>query len=348
MHIYLTRLQLFTGKVYPDRSFSVGRTPTPKKLSKDTEYDKNYEDQFDSYVDVEVRGKKRIIRSDKWFSGIDSYDRFIKSPELSQNPKRYGSKGITRFGRRIVKNSAILLERKYGIKRLGFVTCTLPNYSRRVLHCLSSRWGEITRRFFQKLKRLQEKLKVPTDMIATTEIQEKRYRKTGCIVPHIHFIYVCKTRSHERKFVVLASIFRRYWQESVEQVIQMFDGGVTEKLSFKASVDCQVIKKSAAAYLGKYMSKGGEIIAEIEEEGLSCFLPKQWWSASSVTKKMYKESIITLDTHTCSFLMYNLGDCLADGWLTWCNYVDVEINGEIRIMGCVGVFSEEHYYLLQD
>lgn len=343
----MPRIQQFAGKVYPDRSFSIGRIPIPKKLSNDTEYDKNYEAQFDSYIDVYCEKHRRIIRSDKWWTGLSDYDRFIKSSESSQKNVRYGKKGITRFGRRMVKNGAVLLERKHKISRLGFVTVTLPSYSRRIMHILSRDWHEVTRRFFQKIKRFQEKLGRPTEMVSCTEIQPKRFKEHGIVAPHLHFIYVCKEKAHSKKYTITAKLFRIYWKQSVEQVIALHDGEVTEKKDFNASIDCQVIKKSAASYLGKYMSKGGEILADIEEKGLSCFLPKQWWTATTGMKKIIKDAIITLDNETCKALMYQLGDFLADGILTWCNYVDVTINDEDRIMGCVGVFSEEHYYLLQ-
>ena len=338
----------FKGKVYPDYSFSIGKVPNLKKLQKDREYDVDYSKQYDEYTEVVERGRKRYVVHDKWFSRFDDYGRFIKSSELSQKNKRYGKHGITRLGRRMVKNGAVLLERKYKISRLGFATATLPNYSRRILHILSRDWHEVTRRFFQKVKRFQEKMGCPTEMVSCTEIQPKRFRKTGVVAPHIHYIYICKTKSHSKKFTIIASLFRRYWKESVEQVIALHDGYVSEKADFNASIDCQIIKKSAAAYLGKYMSKGGEILEEIDEKGLTAFLPKQWWTATAGMKKMVKNAIITLDNETCKAIMYQLGDFLADGILTWCNYVDIMINGEERIVGCVGTFSEEHYYLLRE
>jgi hypothetical protein len=167
------------------------------------------------------------------------------------------------------------------------------------------------------------------------------------MAPHLHFIYVCKTRAHEKKFNILAGTLRRYWKESMTQVIEKFAGDVDKTVDFNSSIDATVIKKSAASYLGKYMSKGGKIIKELQEKGLTEHLPSQWWTASTLMKKMFKESIIRLDGSTCNFIFYNLGDCLADGWLTWCSFVEIPVNNEYRIVGCVGVFSEEHYYLLQ-
>lgn len=341
-------VQQFTGKVYPDYSFSVGKLPTEKKRQAERDYDREFEQQFDEFSEIRSNGVERYVHREKFFTGYDSSNRFIKCSQSSQNFKPYGRKGLTRLGKKTVKNCAVLLERKYGIKRIGFITATLPNYSRRILHILSRMWQEVIRRFFQMIRRFQLRTGVSTHLVCCTEIQPKRYKKTGCIAPHVHFLYVCRTRAHSKKFTILAGMFRRFWQQAIEQVIALVDGEVSEKPAFKASIDAQVVKRSASGYLAKYMSKGGSILETIHEDGMEAFLPKQWWTASNDMKQMLKEAIIHLDNATCNFLFYNLGDCLADGWLTWCNYVDVEINGENRIVGCVGTFSQEYYNLLEE
>lgn len=344
----MTSLQQFSGKIYPDYSFSIGKVPRQRKRAEDSQYDKDYENQYDSFGELVQVGGKRVLKSERFFKGYSASSRFIKSSKLSQTRKPYGRHGITANGKKIVKNCAVLLERKYTIKRIGFVTATIPAYSRRIIHIIARSWSEILRRFFQKIKRLQEKLKVPTHRICCTEIQPKRFRKYGCVAPHIHFLYVCKTHTTSKKFIILANMFRRFWQESIEQVIIKVDGKLTENVSFKSSIDCQVVNKSAAAYLGKYLSKGGEILQEIHEKGMEAFLPKQWWTASNSMKKWLQKEIIVLDQATCKSFFYQLGDWLSDGVFTWCNYITIEYQDRELIVGCVGKISEEHYYLLRE
>ena len=134
----------------------------------------------------------------------------------------------------------------------------------------------------------------------------------------------------------------------MEQVIVKFGGTIDSDVNFNCSINAQVIRKSASSYIAKYMSKGGEIIGEIKEKGLEASLPSQWWTASKIMKKMFQESIIRLDNETAKAIFFGLGDCLAEGWLTWCNYVTITIKDRDVNIGCVGVFSEEHYYLLQN
>lgn len=379
----------FTGKVYPDKSFSIGIVPRKKKKIADKSYDREYTQQFDSFTEIHKSYKGLEFEKVEWLDGrvkpntneisteyevyrrsvvdcptgrlyqtclmsdinipfldnwIELDARFNKSSESSQSSKNYGLNGITRFGRRMVKNGAVLLEKKYGIGRLGFITATIPTFDQVTIGVIASNWSEVTRRFFQKLKRHLERLNLPLEIVCCTEIQEKRFRRDGVVAPHLHFIYVCKQQTHEKKFNILACLLRRYWRDSVMQVVKKECGLPNQHVSFSASIDAQVIRKSAAAYLGKYISKGGEILQELIEKGFEEHFPKQWWTASKVMKAMIKDSIIRLDSDCCNFMFYNLGNCIADGWLSWCNFVDVETKpGEYMTVGCVGVFSEEYY-----
>lgn len=319
----MTNLSQFTGKVYPDRSFSIGRIPREKKKTAEKVYDRDYTQQFDSVTKINKSYRGVEIEHIEWLDGVAHSRKFNKSPKLSQKRGKYGGNGITGFGRRVVKNGAILLERKYGVGRLGFVTATIPNFDSETIRMVSTNWALVVKRFFQKIKRHLEKKVQPLEIVCCSEIQEKRFRKYGDVAPHLHFIYVCKTRAHEKKFSIIAHTLRRYWRESMSQVIELKGGKVNTQVSFNSSINAQVIKKSAANYLGKYMSKGGKIIEELQEKGLADHLPSQWWTASKLMKKMFRESIIKLDNNACNFIFYNLGDCLADGWLDWCSFVEI-------------------------
>lgn len=338
----------FTGKVYPDRSFSIGRIPREKKKTAERAYDRDYTQQFDSYCELHKTYRGLEINEISWLDGrIRDRAGFNKSPKSSQRSKKYGLKGLTPYGRRVVKNSAILLEKKYGISKLAFVTCTIPSYDSETIKIISKHWNEVVRRFFQKMKRNLEKRGLPLEIICCTEIQPKRFKKYGDICPHLHFVYVSRQNLGQRISNVTIAILTRYWKQSMTQVVEKFGTKEALEVSFKSAVDAKPIRKSVAAYLSKYMSKGGKTLEKLQEKGLTDHLPGQWWTASNLMKKMFRESIIRLDNNTCNFIFYNLGDCLADGWLTWCNMVEIEINNEYRTVGCVGVFSEEHYYYLR-
>lgn len=335
-----------SGKVYPDRSFSIGIVPRPKKARDERDYDRQYSEQFDSYSIAEYNYLGYEVKTESWLDGRVKLNRFIKCPELSRPTKRYGQKGISANGKRTVKNCAVIMEKEYGIRRLGFVTATLPNLSKEQMYCVTSNWRELVRLFFQRVRRRLLKLGLPDDIIAVTEIQEKRYRKYRQVAPHIHFLYVFKKRSHESGYAISANEFRLWWCEAINNVLRANKLPLVLYEQCLASVDCQVVKKSASGYLAKYMSKGGEIVKDIVEEGRGDELPKQWWSSTKALKKRYKSAIITLDSAFCSFVFYNLGDCLADNWFSWVSYVDILIGEEYRTMGCMGTLTEECYKAL--
>ena len=230
------------GKIYPDNWFSVGFTPKKKKRSEDSEYDKDYEYQYDSYTTIETTYCSCEIKEHKFFDGeLRNPDRFISSPQSSQTRKRYGTKGISANGKRTVKAASALLQQMYGRRRLGFVTLTLPNYSKQQISYLSSNWGRIVRVYFQRLKRLVESRGLPFLYVCTTEIQEKRYKKTSVIAPHLHYCYVARGVKHASDFYVSASEIRELWGSVISYYVAKSKYTCNKEISFNASVDCQVV-----------------------------------------------------------------------------------------------------------
>lgn len=348
--VHLPQLKMiinqFSGKIYPDKSFTIGAILKKAPTERDRKFAKFHEEPYDQvYEAIEDKSYPEGIKV--VFQKINEVDvRLAKSRESSQPKKIYGQKGISANGKRTVKNSALLMEQEYGIKRLGFVTCTLPGYSKAEISYIASNWYQIQRRFFQKVRRLQERLKQPVDMISCTEIQERRYKKYGVVAPHLHFIYVCRTRAHSRKFTILAETFRRFWRESVTQVLHKEFPQASTNISYKASIDCQVITKSVYRYLSKYLSKGGRIISDIHENNDQNKLPRQWWTASKEMKAKFKKSIIRLEQSVCAGIFDDVQTWYEQGLITWFKYIIVDIHGRDITIGCVGIFSDEYYQLL--
>jgi len=175
------------SKLYPDNYLSIGFAKKQGKIRKrEKEYNKDYENQFDSYIETNIsyRGTtRRNVRFRR--TGIDYSPLLDISPESSQTPRRYGKSGITTKGRRTIRASASLLQRTYGKGRLGFATLTIPNFPAPKVRYLAERWNDIVRVFYQKFKRIIEKKKAPHLIIGCTEIQPRRYEERGEICPHL-------------------------------------------------------------------------------------------------------------------------------------------------------------------
>lgn len=341
------------GKIYSDKSFSIGLKPREKKKQLDKQYDKAYSEQFDSYSEVKSLGFGQCERvTHKFQIPLQAENRFIKSQESSQKSqkkaKRYGGKGITQYGRKSVTNIALLLQKKYGRKRIGFGTATLPDIPKEMLTVIHENWGNVVRRFFQSIKRFLKKAAREFVYCGVTEVQEKRYKKTGVFALHLHWVYLSKGNSKD--FWISANELRRLWRKTLIDIFKLNDIRLNLSIDdFKASIDCQVVKKSCSAYLGKYLSKGAKVIENLDES-VRNQLPGQWWFACMQSKKMFKESIIRMDTKLCESIFYGLEHYLHEGTIVFAKFIKIEIKeklGQYYTVGVVGRFSASAYDLLK-
>jgi hypothetical protein len=377
----------FSGKGYPDKSFTLGVVPREKKKAVDAQYERDLaqqepHNQLDTidwlcgsasiggkFCSLEENPNKRtdvFQRSDGYDSISDilqgvtkenlylyaqHYNEdvdleaplFIRSPKSSQAKRgSYGSHGITGFGRRVVKNACILLEQKYGRERLGFVTCTLPSLPEEIHREINRHWGEITRRFYQKLKRKAESRNREFIYVGVTEIQEKRFEKHGIPCPHLHFVYLCRD-SPRGEYLLKTYDYWFAWNHTIYQVLKLHAPhfSLAGKLA-TGSCHGKYVQKSAAGYLGKYISKGTSVLEAMREAGWLEF-PKQWWSACMRCKKMFKDSIASMQSKRCQDIFFNLEKYLYCGDIVQVSFVYIEYGGVEYCAGLSGTFSDSMY-----
>jgi hypothetical protein len=340
-------LTQFAGTVYPDNSFSLGAVPRERKAKIDTHYDRQYASQLDSYsTRVSKYGINYYINIPFWRSPKMIPPLFIVTPKSSPDShKVYGKHGITRRGRKTVKCASLLLEEKYGKERLGFVTCTLPAFGRIIQRTLISRWGCVVRRFFQKIRRQLKKLRKPLYYVSVTEIQERRFAKTGIPVPHLHFVYVCKDSRYKPYWLYICQIHRAFnvaIAEVLRDIGKNTEIDVEDALTLTGSVHAARVQRSSAAYLGKYMSKGSKVLKSMTDAGYVEF-PRQWWSTDMYTRKLYKKSLKPLSSNACKLLFYDIDSYCLRNIVIWHSYVDVKISGVVRCIGLVGTLSLHGY-----
>lgn len=268
---------------------------------------------------------------------------FIISPKSSRAKRGgYGKHGITGYGRRVVKNACILLEQKYGRKRLGFITCTLPAFSESTQKEINRHWGEITRRFYQKLKRKAKKRNRKFVYVGVTEIQEKRFEKHGVPCPHLHFVYLCRdTPCGEYLFGTFD--YWSAWNKSIHEVLNFYSPNLCmDAILPTGSCHGKYVQKSAAGYLGKYISKGSSVLASMQENGWDKF-PKQWWTASYCVKKMFKASIASMRSKICADIFYQLEKYLFNADIIHVSFVYIEYGNREYCVGLSGTFSDKMY-----
>lgn len=262
-----------------------------------------------------------------WFSGdfsvgtvVSDKDKksnkndFVRVTGIRQAHKR-GSKGLTTYGKRMVRSSAKWLEQTYSKETLTFGTCTLPELEDVDLQKICTNWGEISRKFFQELTRLLRRLLLPENYIQVVEIQEKRYSRTGKPYPHLHWI--CKGRlSRYDAWKLQPKVIRELWN-------RILSNELNREISSTASTRIERIRKSAAAYLSKYMSKGGAMIAQIASEN-KFELPTAWYGLNQSLKQTIKGYIQRLDNDNAEVFSSAL-ETLQELGLLWFKPVTVEV-----------------------
>jgi len=290
----------WSGRQYPDGSFSIGAVPPEKKRKAEKEYDQDWRATHEIVEWSEKDASEYQGYSDKvaYRTKDDKIDRYLtgfnRPSELSHQKKRYGKNGITSYGKRQVRSGSALLERRYGKERLGFMTATLPSANHGLdaveLYYLAENWAKVTRRFCDELRRELERQQAPTEIICVTEIQEKRFRNRGEVAPHLHIVFVAKSAGRRWRWYMTAECITNIWNRTLRN----FLGDDSQFTGSGGSVDVKRVRKSATRYISKYMSKGGKILSEIQEQGLESCLPSQWWSAYGGLRKIIKNNILNL------------------------------------------------------
>lgn len=218
-------------------------------------------------------------------SNFDSLiERALKAGQYPPPAKlRYGANGITSYGARRVRNACYLLESAVPKKFTVFATCTVPALPLEDMARIHERWNDVVEVYRRKLRRRLQKKGLSGDSVTVTEIQTKRYERTGLPVLHIHSVFV--GRCANGKPAVSTKAHDEMWREALASAI----GHCV--LDLRSACNLQWVKKSAEGYLGKYMTKGSKAVRKVVESGFGGWLPKQWWNmAVSLGKRIDQQT----------------------------------------------------------
>ena len=366
----------FKGKIYPDKTFSVWRPRKETKRAADKLHDRAWSEQIDSYVEIHRDYKGVEVQRVSWLDGRVHKNRFINAQKLSREEikgvrngqdavntgngervgssykkaqtkghARYGSKGITKYGRKAVTCIATLLQEDFGKERLGFGTATLPGMGKVAIRTIMGKWATVVKRFFEGIRRVLLGKGRKFHFVAVTEIQEGRFKREGIPAFHLHWIYVCRDRRGS-EFYISANEIRNIWRRVLFNVLRKsYPELDLDDIQTGASIDCCLVRKNAAAYLGKYISKGVKALEAMQEKGWDVY-PAKWWSASHGCRKRFKESIRTMSAEAAEMIFYNFAAMIAEGLLLSAHQHYVELEMGAVCMAVCGKFSNLGLYSL--
>lgn len=301
----------YSGRIWPSGRFGVSRVREAPFPSSGQSHPETDESQWDSAA-VAVHGAEAVLKfKGKWEK--------VAHPDLSNVSKspiaaKRGQKGITRHGRNLIESAAVLVERRYERRLLSFGTVTLPNAPVEQLRSVASHWSAVVKQFVKNLTRGLEAQNLPSFVFGVTEIQEKRFEKTGVPALHLHFVFVGRN-SIQSAWQVSRKNIRKWWQKALSAYI-------SADVDFSATENVQQIKKSAAAYLGKYLSKGSAVISKVIEQSDKDWIPSAWYTISHSLRRKVLAQVISGEQ--CGEMLNWLCHNVMQGWLAWLQPIKIK------------------------
>lgn len=197
-----------------------------------------------------------------------------------KRPETYGRKGITANGKKMIRAGATLLQRRYGRRRLSFLTLTLPRLTDDGHRAVARSWGELIRQLGQYLRRRLRRAGLPEAYVLVSECQTRRVENAdlGCL--HVHVVFVGR-KGVRKAWAFRPQEFRHWWLSAISRISGEVVGGC-------ACEELRMVRSNAAGYLGKYMSKGAASAVSLgAARGWDC-LPRQWWSVNKSMRDWIK------------------------------------------------------------
>jgi hypothetical protein len=243
----------------------------------------------------------------------------------------------------MVRNAAWWLQDFLGRFVLSFLTATLPDEAIALMEesgQFAAMWAEIIRQYEQWLTRRLRREGLLDIVVGVSEVQEKRWKKTGKVGLHLHWVFQGRKDS-KSAWAIRPEEFQTAWLRIVSNV-------VGQKIESKSATRVEKVKHSIENYLAKYMTKGGQVIKDIIEAGKRDQLPASWWNVSNVLRRLIKRSIREISPKAQNCLYNSREDLKAQGIIQWFYVHKIEYrepHGEIleRPVSCCGKFSKPEF-----
>jgi hypothetical protein len=115
----------------------------------------------------------------------------------------------------------------------------------------------------------------------------------------------------------------------------------------KAATRIESIKKSASAYLGKYISKGEKCVAQLIADGYEEFLPSSWVTKSESMLSMFRDSVVIVVGENVRELMETMQDS-PDVFCRWSRNLKIKMASGFECwLGFIGYVNYDGLRLIR-
>jgi hypothetical protein len=285
----------FKGKLYPSGDLTLYTPHKVCTVKKDTT--PSPLDGIDSYVDSD--GKTQVF-----YDAIDNSPMGLSvatnSHRISESRTRQGLKGIGRSAKIMLRSGTALLGRSIPRRLMTFLTVTTPAITEAENAIVNAEWSEMVRQLEQQIKRELVRAGIKPEITYCVEVQEQRYTETGIVALHLHLVFQGKL-SDRSPWAITPARIDKLWRSQLERVLD-------RPVDVSAANKLETPKKPLEKEIGKYISKGGSLIAKIIADGKEHLIPRSWWGMTTALKQRVKAAIVNLDSDIATWLSENSHD----------------------------------------
>ena len=218
----------------------------------------------------------------------------LSLPLNSQNRSRPGISGISNHGKKVIRQSARLMEDFK--RRCAMWTVTLTDDDYLDLKA-GSKWPEFQRRVVDLLIRHLKAHGDEAVVLAVVEVGSKRLSRTGRPDPHIHVLTTgWGRRDKEGRWLLRPDVC----DELVAKACQY--AGLPSRHR-PACSNVSRVRSSVSSYLSKYLTKAVPVDVGSSVSEWSELIPRQWWNRSESCKAMLEGCMAKLPPAFAAFLV---------------------------------------------
>jgi len=317
-----------SGRIWPDGTFSLGYVaprPDERLDNRPPEYSHPRDDGTAAAAPLDLRDVPNSDNGPQCLISAGS-----EGSKGGKRPETYGRRGMTGYGRNMVRSVGALIDRFYPHHRVTFATVTMPELPQRERTELARVWPRLVNELQKWLKRRLEKKGLPLVVLSVSEIQTGRLEAHEEGYLHLHLLWLNPPGRAGNWAVNVLDL--RAWLEGwlIRKGLWNNDSHV--------NVDTRAVRGEKSRYLAKYCSKGSEEIQKFAEEHGWESVPSQWWNVTKHARDWVKTYLVE-GREAGEFLDLLINETFDTGrfdHLHYLHHIDIEVGGRALNVGWRG------------